>query len=267
VLATGRRRTRGLTREDVAQLAGVSFKWYSLFESGKTPGVSKKFVERVSTVLRLSATERDHLFNLLGLDRPPKPTGPPRVPAALMRLADAQLETPAAIYSNLFDVLHANALYRRLFERDPTRTPREHNKIWRVFMHPASRREWRNWDAVARRVVSELRYMNGADSQSSDFRELILDLQADPDFRRIWAQGGVDSLDADSDHFEIDVPGIGFLALNAVPMTIPNNPRLFFVVLMSSDDSTAAALHREAARLGRGRSATGKAGRGRRNRK
>jgi len=244
LVAAGRRRSRGLTREDVAQLAGVSYKWYSLFESGHARGVSRKFVDRVSAVLRLSSVEREHLFALLGWANSQRVDTPVVVPAPLQKLVDAQRHMPAAIYSNIFDVLCANALYRRMFEKKPARTARERNKIWKIFLDPETRRRWRNWESVARRVVCELRYLNGAKPQSPEFQQLFSELHADPDFRRLWNEADVDTLDPTKEHFEFDVPKVGTLQFDAIPLTIPDNPRLFFVVLMPCNKASQTAMSR-----------------------
>jgi transcriptional regulator with XRE-family HTH domain len=60
------RRTAGLTREDMAELTGVSFRWYKQYESGAAKGVSRQFAERVAAVFNLSAAERHYLWALLG---------------------------------------------------------------------------------------------------------------------------------------------------------------------------------------------------------
>jgi hypothetical protein len=62
--STARRRVRGLRRDDVAELTGVSVNWYSSFESGRPIRVSPGFVSRVARVLRLAPTEEMKLFRL-----------------------------------------------------------------------------------------------------------------------------------------------------------------------------------------------------------
>ena len=65
-----RRRTRGLRREEVATLAGMSVTWYTWFEQGRDVQVSTPLIERLSTTLRLNANEREFLF-ALAQHRPP----------------------------------------------------------------------------------------------------------------------------------------------------------------------------------------------------
>jgi hypothetical protein len=61
---TRRRRVRGLRREEVAELAGVSVEWYRRFESGRAIGVSPRFVARLGTALLLTPGQRRSLFRL-----------------------------------------------------------------------------------------------------------------------------------------------------------------------------------------------------------
>jgi transcriptional regulator with XRE-family HTH domain len=59
-----RRRGRGLRREDIAMLAGISLTWYARFESGTEVRLSPTLLERIAAVLRLSAKESVELFAL-----------------------------------------------------------------------------------------------------------------------------------------------------------------------------------------------------------
>src|SRR3546814_11214743 len=71
--ATGRRRTPGLRREEVAQLAGISATWYVRIEQGREVAASAATLDRTAPALRLAAAERAHLFTLA--DRPAPAAG------------------------------------------------------------------------------------------------------------------------------------------------------------------------------------------------
>ncbi len=62
--SVARRRTPGLRREDVAELAGISLNWYGLLESGASIRVSHQTLDRIASALRLDRTERRRLFAL-----------------------------------------------------------------------------------------------------------------------------------------------------------------------------------------------------------
>ena len=62
--AGGRRRTPGLRREEVAQLAGISLTWYTWLEQGRAIRVSQPVLESVARVLQLTAAERAYVLTL-----------------------------------------------------------------------------------------------------------------------------------------------------------------------------------------------------------
>src|SRR5215469_13583254 len=64
-LAPGtRRRTPGLRREEVAQLAGVGVTWYTWLEQGRQINASTQVLDAVASTLRLDQAEREHLYRL-----------------------------------------------------------------------------------------------------------------------------------------------------------------------------------------------------------
>ena len=67
--STGRRRTQGLRREEVAQRANISATWYTWLEQGRGGNASSDVLDRIAKALTLTEVEREHLF-LLGLGRP-----------------------------------------------------------------------------------------------------------------------------------------------------------------------------------------------------
>src|SRR5437763_11555703 len=97
-LPTGRRRTAGLRREEVAQRANISPTWYAWLEQGRGGAPSAEVLDRIGRALMLTDVEREHLF-VLGLGRPPevryqKNEG---VTPRLQRVLDALDPTPAVI--------------------------------------------------------------------------------------------------------------------------------------------------------------------------
>lgn len=61
-----RRRTKGLRREEVAQLAGISPTWYTWIEQGREVNVSADALDRLALALKLSRSERAYLFDMAG---------------------------------------------------------------------------------------------------------------------------------------------------------------------------------------------------------
>jgi transcriptional regulator with XRE-family HTH domain len=92
--AGGRRRTPGLRREEVAQLAGVSVTWYTWFEQGRDIQVSANFLERVSTALRLDTDDRARLLELAHRHGPPPDTVDGSAAAVSLPVAAPRREVP-----------------------------------------------------------------------------------------------------------------------------------------------------------------------------
>src|ERR1700744_4022984 len=102
---SGRRRTPGLRREEVAQRANISPTWYAWLEQGRGGGPSADVLDRIARALMLTDTEREHLF-LLGLGRPPEVRYRKNedVTPRLQRVLDALDPVPAIIRTVTWDV-------------------------------------------------------------------------------------------------------------------------------------------------------------------
>src|SRR5258708_24004105 len=85
----GRRRTPGLRREEVAQLAGVGTTWYTWLEQGRDVRASLDVLEALARALRLTPAERGHLVLLgRGEHRPACPPPAERLAPTLKRLVE-----------------------------------------------------------------------------------------------------------------------------------------------------------------------------------
>src|SRR5260221_14761914 len=62
--ARSRRRTPGLRREEVAQLANVGVSWYTLLEQGRDIHPSREVLQSIADALQLTPDEQQHLFLL-----------------------------------------------------------------------------------------------------------------------------------------------------------------------------------------------------------
>jgi transcriptional regulator with XRE-family HTH domain len=153
----GRRRTRGLRREEIAQLAGMSATWYTWLEQARPIRVSEATLESLASALRLTNAERSHLF-LLALGRPPADPAPPAAAGggALQRLLNAVGSMPAYAMGPLFELLAWNAAADSVFSLG-TLTPGDRNMLWYLFMHPEARRRLVDWEGNAQRTLARFR--------------------------------------------------------------------------------------------------------------
>jgi transcriptional regulator with XRE-family HTH domain len=179
-----RRRTPGLRREEVAQLADVGASWYTWLEQGRDIQVSEALLERLAHALRLSPSERSHLF-VLAQGRMPsiKTVAQASVSTALRRVIDIHPH-PAIVTTPRRDVVAMNEAAEKLFGKMVGQ-----NSLRSMFAHPKERARRPTWEVDARRLVALFRIEAGRAADRSDFDALIAELnETSPDFRRLWKE-------------------------------------------------------------------------------
>ena len=119
---------RGLRREDVAVLAGVSVSWYAWLEQGRHISVSENFLERLCQALRLHDDERTYLYFLL-LQHAPRLTNETHhaAPTDVLQLIRS-LNSPAIVLNLCWDVLAWNP-QQALVYRDYDTIPIEQRNL------------------------------------------------------------------------------------------------------------------------------------------
>jgi transcriptional regulator with XRE-family HTH domain len=184
----GRRRTPGLRREEVAQLAGVGTTWYTWLEQGRDVRASASVLEAISSALELTPAEHAHLM-LLGRGEEVAPARAPEetVDPTVKRLVENLDPNPACITGRRFDILAWNHAHAVVFG-DPAEMPDgRRNLIWRLFTDPASRKLHPDWEEGARRIVARFRGEAARYIGDPDFDDLISALQErSPEFREWW---------------------------------------------------------------------------------
>jgi transcriptional regulator with XRE-family HTH domain len=193
----GRRRTPGLRREEVAQLAGVGTTWYTWLEQGRDVRASLDVLEAIARALRLAPAERTHLM-LLGRGEEPPPCKLPaeRVSPTLRRLVANLGANPAFVLGRRWDYLAWNDAATALFG-DLARVPRgARNHAWLTFMDPRRRELMVDWERGSRLLVAKFRADSARYLGDPQFEQLIAALrQSSPEFCRAWkrhevARGG-----------------------------------------------------------------------------
>ncbi|PRX96699.1 helix-turn-helix transcriptional regulator [Allonocardiopsis opalescens] len=181
----GVRRVAGLRREEVAVLAGVNADYYTRLEQGRERNPSPQVLDALGRALRLDADARAHLFRLAGAapDYRGSRRGAERAGPALRQLMDGYPNTPAFVLGRTLDVLAANALADALFAPfDPA-----DNLARMVFLDPAARDFYLDWDRTAQATVANLREAAGFDPDDPRLRELVAALsERSPAFTRLW---------------------------------------------------------------------------------
>jgi transcriptional regulator with XRE-family HTH domain len=207
----GRRRTPGLRREEVAQLAGVGTTWYTWLEQGRDVRASLDVLEALSRALRLSPAERTHLILLgRGEEPPPCKSSAERVSPTLRRLIESLGANPAFVLGRRCDYLAWNPAATAVFG-DLGQFPRgQRNHVWLHFMDPRRREMFADWERSSRLLVAKFRADSARHLGDPEFEQLITALRkSSPEFCREWKRHEVAR--SGEGRKEINHPEVGML--------------------------------------------------------
>ncbi|MBP5942069.1 helix-turn-helix domain-containing protein [Streptomyces acidiscabies] len=184
------RRVPGLRREELAQLAGVSVAYYTRLEQGNGRHVSAEVLDAIARALRLSDAEHAHLIHLAKpLQRKKKPAGrTQQVRGHLRTLLDTMDSVPAILVGRRSDILAWNRMAAAVFgDWDDLPAP-ERNWARLMFLRPAFRDLFLDWDHKAADVVAQLRMDAGSHPDDPLLSALVGELSVkSQEFRRLWA--------------------------------------------------------------------------------
>ncbi|MEU6666012.1 helix-turn-helix transcriptional regulator [Streptomyces sp. NPDC046727] len=188
--ADGRaRRVAGLRRDEAARLAGVSTEYYTRLEQGRARNPSPEVVEALARALRLDASEREHLTDLLARPATPRraPAGPQRVRAGLHLMLQTLDHVPAFILGRRTDVLASNRLAREVLT-DFDALPALHRNLARYYLlDPAARERVGDWERIAAETVAILRLEAGRHPHDRRLADLVGELTLkSPEFSTWW---------------------------------------------------------------------------------
>ncbi|MFI1763625.1 helix-turn-helix transcriptional regulator [Streptomyces sp. NPDC020800] len=183
---TGRRRTPGLRREELALLAGISATWYTYLEQGREIRASEQVLTALATALRLDAHERGHLLRLAGhvptaeaAERTPLPAEAAAVPLLLQ-------PNPAYIIDGTYDVLSHNEAAGELFPGLVTGADRPPNLVRWVFLDPAAKEVLVDWEPEARGLLARLRTLTERHPDDPRCSRLVEELNEGSEEARRW---------------------------------------------------------------------------------
>ncbi|GAB2626905.1 transcriptional regulator [Paractinoplanes abujensis] len=223
--AGSRRRTPGLRREEVAQLAMISVDHYTRLEQGRGRHPSRTVLNGIARALRLDGQEQEHLFRLAGQAESGSGDGPAEdVPAGTLQLLDRISDAGVVVISGACKVLAWNPLAAALFEDFSALGADDRNLVRRYFLHPDPSRRGYGMGAspqFARAAVSYLRVAATRYPHNDEVRDLIRDLlAASTEFARLWREQEL-HIDHHS-HQVIDHPAVGRLELDFEILTLPD---------------------------------------------
>jgi transcriptional regulator with XRE-family HTH domain len=228
--AAARRRTPGLRREEVAQLAGMSVTWYTWLEQARPISVSPEMLDNLARVLRLEGIERVQLFQLAlrepVLDSRPKAQ---RISPLLKQMLDQIEDLPAFIIGPRWDVLAWN-LAAGAFFGFPSMPAAERNMVWLFFTDSALRSLIVDWPTRARDILARFRVNYGRHAGDKHFVQLVERLKSlSSEFAEWWPRHDV--LPVSEGLKRYNHPLVGRLQLQHVSFSVMDDPELTLTIL------------------------------------
>ncbi|MET8983148.1 helix-turn-helix transcriptional regulator [Streptomyces sp. NPDC004539] len=242
--SSGRRRTPGLRREELAILAGVSVDYLIRLEQGKDSNPSSGVLNGLSDALRLTAEERKHL-TLLATDRaaaeslPKSGTHDDDVRPTTRVLVERLGSTPACVLGPAYDVLAWNGPWEALtrlmgiFDEDPP------NLVRYIFVNTKARQFIPRWDMVADEAVGWMRVAGEqGGSDNPRWRDVLAGLLELPEFAARWVAHPVAPIRSGSK--QIRHPEFGDVNLGVEVLTAAPKRQYVFAVLTEDEKSEKA---------------------------
>jgi transcriptional regulator with XRE-family HTH domain len=243
-----RRRTAGLRREELAQLAGVGVTWYTWLEQGRPINASVQVLDAVASTLRLDTVERAHLFRLADLPGAAAAAADCpdcSLPAEVQVVLDS-IRLPACVLTERFDAIAWNAAYAALFP-SVTRAPHgERNTLLVSLTDPSCCSPLQNQTMQCTALVGQLRAAYGRHVGDPAWTHFIRRLEAlSPAFAEAWAAHEVAQPRAHNKNFRH--PTLGPISTTSSSFAVTAFPGARMIVYTPDDEASERALARLAA--------------------
>jgi transcriptional regulator with XRE-family HTH domain len=192
---TATRRTPGLRRQEVAQLAGISIDYYIRLEQGRGARPSGQVLSALARALMLTIDEREYLFRIAD-QRPPVSTKPRLdIPPTMRHLLHTLPAIPAYVVDAKYDILAWNRLMT-YFIGDPDTVPGPRRNVIRwLFGHAGPDNAWSDTETAkfARATVADLRAAYARYPGDPGIQTLVTELLGtSPAFAEMWAAHDVE---------------------------------------------------------------------------
>lgn len=233
---SGRRRTPGLRREEVAQRANISPTWYTWLEQGRGGSPSADVLDRIATGLMLTDIERDHLY-MLALGRAPEMRYKPAegVRPRLQRFLDSLDACPAFIKTATWDIVAWNRAAVIVLTDYGLLPPDQRNILRLVFENPAIRAKQKDWEGTARFLVGAFRVDAARAGAVKEVADLVDELcRLSPDFKRFWNENDVYGPSDGVKHLQH--PQLGTFEMEFSAFAVDGRPDLGLIVYNPLDE-------------------------------
>ncbi|MYS84635.1 helix-turn-helix transcriptional regulator [Embleya scabrispora] len=238
-----RRRTPGLRREEVAQLAGVGVTWYTWLEQGRPINASAQVIAGIARTLRLDAVELEHVKRLACIPSTATLRAENAVDADTRVLLDDFATLPAVVMNGRYDVLAYNELYARVFPAMVACPRGRRNLIWELFTRPKCCNPFHEWLQECQGVVGVLRGTYARNIGDPVWDAFIDELvETSPEFAKAWAAHPISLTRSRVKFFRhLDV---GVLHVRGIPTDLAASPGQRLTVYVPQDEETRERLAR-----------------------
>jgi transcriptional regulator with XRE-family HTH domain len=236
-----RRRTPGLRREEVAQLAGVGVTWYTWLEQARQINASPQVLDAIARTLRFDSHEQAHLFTLAGLTTTAIAEECGSLTPEAQLLVDQLEPYPAIILNARWDLLAYNRVHGSFFP-DLEEIPLEdRNCLWLAFTDPAWREVMVDWEDSVGLMVAEYRAAMAEHIDDPAWQALVDRLhRVSAEFTAFWERHDVVRMLSNTKRAMH--PTVGLLRLNYTNLWLDHGPRARIVAFTPADEQTRARL-------------------------
>jgi transcriptional regulator with XRE-family HTH domain len=236
-----RRRTPGLRREEVAQLAGVGVTWYTWLEQGRPINASVQVLDAIARTLRLDQAEREHLYRLGDVPQVPAPEAGGHLDPEVQTILDQLDPLPAAVYNRRFDLLAWNRAYEAVFTRLAQSPPETRNALWHIFCKPMCCSPMVNAADEVPLMVATMRAAFAHHVGEPAWTGFVQRLSAaSPEFAKMWAAHNV--AEPTTRTKILKHWAVGELRMRSSSLSIDGTPETRVTVYTPSDQETSDRL-------------------------
>jgi transcriptional regulator with XRE-family HTH domain len=236
-----RRRTPGLRREEVAQLAGVGVTWYTWLEQGRDINPSGQVLDAIARTLQFDVHEHSHLFTLAGIATTTIANGCQGLCPTVQPLIDQLEPFPAMVVNSRLDLLAYNRVYASFFDEIEMIPIEDRNLLWLVFTHPQWQATIVDWDDAVGRLAAEYRAAMAEHLDDPAWKTLVARLhRASGEFTAVWERHdvqGVESRTKRAMH-----PTAGLLKLDYTNLWVGQQVGVRIVAYTPADERTRERL-------------------------
>ncbi len=188
----GRRRTPGLRREEVAQLANISVAWYTKLEQAQDIQVSRDILDSIADALQLDLSETHHL---LSLAHDAYPTFPHEtISPTLLQMLDNLMPSPTYLTGAYANLVAWNRATRFIFGDFGRHSRDSYNIMYLTFTDALIRQRIINWDDYAGDLVGHFRTNASHYLGDPQFDSVVDTLKsASVEFVDWWTSGEIQS--------------------------------------------------------------------------